>query len=273
MSVTGKKTTTTVFDDYIAQNPEMENVVKGTGTMPSTATAEQGAIANAYQTAYANQQEINRRADNAIYDANKGGWPISVRVIPAKNSLQDEGIPAEPFGYSFARELAISIPYFEPSRVDGYHDWGLIHLATDIDDDCGYLGYRFDASSLVTQDGDPECLMSGYPRDLNGLDGNDVGDYLTYNQYYAVESIVGDVYGQTTCSNGTTYQYRTLYYRIDTYGGMSGSAVLYSDFSATGGVVIVGVHSDYENSARNRGAGITSQLYSFMLAYTSAHNP
>ena len=90
MSVTGKKTTTTVFDDYIAQNPEMENVVKGTGTMPSTATAEQGAIANAYQTAYANQQAINRRADNAIYDANKA-HDLAQKYLDVQNKANGLG--------------------------------------------------------------------------------------------------------------------------------------------------------------------------------------
>ena len=191
------------------------------------------------------------------------GWPVSVKVYPAINSLEE--VDNLPFGFSEALEIAISVPYYETK--DNRHDWGLIRLETPIGNDSGYLGFQFKTDSLVTGDYDPYCLISGYPSDLNSQGGVPM---QTNNQYYDVGEIVGDSVGVTIAQSGTSYTYRALFHNIDTKKGQSGSAVLFPDFFESGGYVMVGIHSGYYPSFdpnNNYAVGIDSELYGFMVAY------
>ena len=85
-----KKKQQTVYDQYLAANPEMTDVVKGNGVMPETATREDQDVAQIYQSAYANEQAINQRADNAIFDANKA-HDLASKYLAVQNEANGLG--------------------------------------------------------------------------------------------------------------------------------------------------------------------------------------
>jgi hypothetical protein len=85
-----KQKQSTVYDQYLAANPKMTDYVTGSGVMPENATREEQDVAQIYQSAYANEQAINKRADNAIFDANKA-HDLSAKYLAVQNEANGLG--------------------------------------------------------------------------------------------------------------------------------------------------------------------------------------
>lgn len=86
----GKKKQLTAYEQYLAVNPEMSGFVTGSGAMPENATREEQDVAQIYQSAYANEQAINKRADNAIFDANKA-HDLASKYLAVQNEANGLG--------------------------------------------------------------------------------------------------------------------------------------------------------------------------------------
>lgn len=128
-------------------------------------------------------------AGHCVYSKADGGWAKSIQVIPGLNGTY------KPYGSAWAARLRTYTGWTSNENSD--HDFALITLKTNIGDSTGWLGYAY-YSNINGVTGN----LSGYPGDLsNGL-----------CQYYH--------YGPILSST----QYR-VYYKIDTYGGQSGSGV------------------------------------------------
>ena len=206
-------------------------------------------------------------AAHCLYDRELG-WPIVLRVSPGVYGSAYS--PTRPFGVSYATEVVVSLPYHEiqddnDPNLEKY-DWGLIYLDYPIGNESGYLGFEYTTGSMVTTIETPYSSISGYPGDRNQIDGS----WATYNQYYAVDEITQDTSGQMVF-NGIAHEYRELMHIIDTGTGQSGSAILYPKLLTMAAYVIRGVHTRWENASTNAAVGITSQMYSFMLAYKNLH--
>lgn len=102
----GKKKQLTAYEQYLAANPEMAGFVTGSGAMPETATREEQDVAKIYQSAYANEQAINSRADAAVLDANKA-HDLSMKYLAAQNQANGLG----GLGISDTSSLRLSSQY------------------------------------------------------------------------------------------------------------------------------------------------------------------
>ncbi len=201
-------------------------------------------------------------AAHNLYCGELGGWAVYVRVTPAVTG--DASSPTNPYGYTSARELVISVPAFEDeAETDGVDcDWGVIRLNSNIGNNSGFLGFQYIAPSLEAT----SVMISGYPVDLNSL-----GD--TCNQYMHSGRIVSDISSQIIAGNNRSYENRLFTYKIDASGGQSGAPILYY---SNGAYQIIGIHSsgsyeiDNDNEYvyyRNNGCGLTSELFNFLWAY------
>ena len=225
-----------------------------------------------YGTATMISSDVAVTAAHCLYDEELGGWPWKVVVTPAIVGMNNtnEAYRTKPFGSSEAEELVISTLFYEglntSNELDAdYHDWGMIRLEDEIGNQSGYLGFQYKTGNMETDVGEPQCTIVGYPGDLNGYD-EDTYLYERFTQYYATGDIFRDTRGSVTADNGTTHEWRLFEHEIDATDGQSGSAVLFPDTTATRGYVIIGIYTGYY-LGYNRAMGITSQLYSFMLAY------
>ena len=176
-------------------------------------------------------------AGHVIY-SQEHGWPVSVEIIPG---IHASFLSNKPFGSSMATELAVCTQYYEYNS--GYHDWGVIRLEDNIGNSSGYLGIKFMTRNMANAD----VKLIGYPGDLN----ND-----TYYQYEQTGTIIED-----NTEEATPATYRSFIHQLDTFRGQSGAPILYNN-------KCIGVHyTPSKNNTFNYAFGITSQLYSFLLAY------
>ena len=201
-------------------------------------------------------------AAHNLYDSEEGGWPTSIQVTPAVNG--SIGFLNTPYGSSMARELVMSIPYFETENSWNC-DWGAIRLVDNIGYNSGFLGFQYIARNIA---GEFPTIISGYPGDLN--------DYWdTRNQYMHSDTIdVDKTFDSYIASNTTAYQKRYFRYDTDTTDGQSGAPILYCD---NGTYQIIGIHSggipedpDDPNTEYlyNVGFALTYQVFSFLWSYT-----
>ena len=196
-------------------------------------------------------------AAHCLYNSSLG-WPSSVLFVPGINGPSSS--PNMPYGFAVAAEIAISTPYYY-DPVYSLHDWGVIRFATNIGNNCGYLGFQYWHRDMS----DFSAMISGYPGDLNGFDAaTETLDF--YNQYKAINIISSDNLGTTTCSNNTTYDWRVFGCLIDATSGQSGSPLLYRS-STQDAYQIIGVYIAAIGANENGCAGLTSQLFSFLFAY------
>lgn len=224
-----------------------------------------------YGTATMISPDVAITAAHCIYDEVSGTWPYKVVISPAINGLNhdNEANRNTPYGSSEAEELVVSTLFYEGSNTNNkldadYHDWGMIRLEEPIGNQSGYLGFQYKTGNMATNNGNPQCMISGYPGDLNGYNPT-TGILPRCNQYFATEDIFRDTRGSVTAANGTIHEWRLFEHEIDATDGQSGAAVLFPDTTATRGYVIIGIYTGY--LGYNWAMGITSQLYSFMLAY------
>ena len=213
-----------------------------------------------YGTAWMISDDAAATAAHVIYHETDG-WATNVLVIPGlcydPPVLMQMGYLFGPYGYAAATELVVSTQWHDSASLN--HDWGVLRLNSSIGNSSGYLGFQFCSynlfdSNLEEDENLRSITLSGYAGDRNNLtDSSAFND--EYFQYVSSGEIVGD-----TTENVSIPTYRKLEYRADTTGGQSGAPVLYEGKS-------IGFHSGGEDMNQNRGTGITSQLYSFLLAY------
>lgn len=150
-------------------------------------------------------------AGHCLYDP-EFGWTADIAVVPGK----DEGF--EPFGWEWAADYWVPDGWYETGG--DLYDWGIISLAsTDLGETVGWL-YIAELTTETLMADDFEPAIAGYPGDAAPAATmwfdwmpwfTDVDDFL-------------------------------LYHEIDTYPGMSGSAVFSSNFDSDLLGAIVGIH-------------------------------
>lgn len=234
--------------------------VKSTFIHPIT-----GATITSFGTAWMISPDTAATAAHVIYDEDCG-WATSVTVIPGLCVTPPifNMIPIEfmgPYGYSNATEIAVSTQW-KDNKSD-YHDWGVIRLSESIGNNSGYLGFKYCSYNLVPSNLAPgeelrSVMISGYPGDRNNL--TDDSDGITWNneyfQYVSSGYIVGDI-----TENISIPTYRRIEHRADTSNGQSGSPLIYEGQS-------IGIHTTpIDGAIENEAVGISSQLFSFLLAY------
>lgn len=167
-----------------------------------------------------------------------GGWRTNVRVYPGRNGAQS------PFGSCGARNL-YSVYGWVRDRDERY-DYGAIKLDCTVGNTTGWLGFWWQAASLVGL----RAIIDGYPGDK------------PLEQWRATDSVrVNDDL--------------QIFYQNDTIPGSSGSSVYSTQSSfCTGpcvmGIHAYGVHGAPPHSNHNHGVRITKPVYENLLAWRNA---
>jgi V8-like Glu-specific endopeptidase len=167
-------------------------------------------------------------AGHCAWSAENGGWAKSIEVVPGLSGAY------KPFGSAWAHGIRAYRGYTEGG--DRNHDFALITLDRPIGNSAGWFGYAYW----------PE--IEGYTANIAGYPGDrDNGVY----QYYHSGPI----------DKADEMQ---VYYRIDTYGGQSGSGV-YS-IEEDGGRYVFAVHA-WGNDQTNGGTRIDSTKFDSITAW------
>jgi glutamyl endopeptidase len=144
-------------------------------------------------------------AGHCVFGSDHGGWVKSIEVVPGMDGRR------APFGSAWATQMRCYRAWVEQEDRD--HDFALITLDREIGQETGWFGYAT-FTNVVGLTGH----ISGYPGDLD--DG-----MVQYAGYGPID-------------DATDYQ---VLYRIDTYGGQSGSGVY--EIDADGSPYIFAVHT------------------------------
>ncbi len=195
-------------------------------------------------------------AAHSLYNSSKGGWPIRVEVTPAAYGSCYLVNPHAPYGTATAREIVISLPFFENGSVPQW-DWGVIRLNSNVGNYSGFLGFHYFDMNVS----DLSVMIAGYPADLNN-------NLATRNQYKHSGLIYYDESSYVTLSNYGTYETRYFEFFIDVTSGQSGSPILcYWE----GAYQIIGILSG-ENTVNgtcvsNDGFALISEVFQFLVTY------
>jgi glutamyl endopeptidase len=130
----------------------------------------------------------------------------SYKIYPGKNAA------SSPYGYCTAKSLR-SVTGWTNSKKDDY-DYGAIKLNCTVGNSTGWFGYYWKSKSLKHE----PTIITGYP-----------GDKTNLSQWESVDKV-------------RVNQTRRVFYKNDTYGGMSGSPV-WNDRYGTGGAYAFGIHN------------------------------
>jgi glutamyl endopeptidase len=175
-------------------------------------------------------------AGHCVFLQDDGGWPKSIKVIPAKNG------PQEPFGAFLSKRFASVDGWVDRRKRD--FDYGVIFL------DDGRVGSQvgnFAVQALsVSELKGTDAQISGYPADLDRAEV----------QYFHLRPVI-DV-------NDTR-----LVYDIDTFGGQSGSPIWQDTVEK--GVVAVGIHTTGATSS-NSGTRITNDVLGNLALWVENEN-
>jgi glutamyl endopeptidase len=145
-------------------------------------------------------------AGHCVYLHNEGGFAQTVEVIPGLNGS------LRPYSSFFSTRLRAVDGWIRTKRPDC--DYGVILLDDDAGNRLGWWNVRSERDELLTK---TEANICGYPQDR---------DQATRQYFHARK--LGDV------SPGL------LYYRIDTFGGQSGSPIWQNTGTER---IAVGVHT------------------------------
>jgi glutamyl endopeptidase len=175
----------------------------------------------------------------------RGSWRTNVRVWPG----YDAG--SRPYGSYSARWLASVTGWTQ--FADEQYDYGVIKLWTNVGNTVGWYGIWWQTASL---DGLPSVIV-GYPGDKSP----------TQSQWVGVDQV------RVTQTN-------QVFYKTDTFNGMSGSAVWQdrpsgSAFCANGpcayAIHTKGLHGAVPHSDHNHGTRITQPVYNNLVAWRNAN--
>jgi len=172
-------------------------------------------------------------AGHCVYLHDDGGWPRSIKVVPALNGS------VEPYGEGVATRFQATEGWTK--KQDTNYDYGAILLDQPLGRDAGWFSFA------VLDDGDLEkndANIAGYPYDL---------DHAT-RQYFHARRI-------------SSLSPQKLFYDIDTFGGQSGSPIWFN--LDNGQRVAVGVHTT-GSSTSNSGTRIIQEIYTNMKSWAGA---
>jgi len=173
-----------------------------------------------------------------------GTWKRNVRVWPGYNA------GSAPYGSYAARRLH-SVTGWTVSKDERY-DYGVIKLSTNAGNTVGWFGYWWQSASLT---GLP-AIIAGYPGDKSP----------TQSQWLSADLV-------------RVTQDRQVFYKNDSAGGLSGSAVWQdrpagSAFCANGPCIYAihayGLHGIAPHSNHNHGTRITQAVYNNLVAWKNA---
>ncbi len=220
-------------------------------------------------TAYMISDNVAITAAHAVFlqETTSGGsyeWPEKVKVFPGQKSSNI--FTGYPYGNAKAIEVVISAPFFTEkatldssgnrisTRTSSYYDWALLYLDDEIGAETGYFGYQFTNGTTGMN-----VSITGYKD----------GVPPQYKASGTVISAPTNIAGAELLN-----QEYIMLYMIDAGDGQSGSPIYYQ--SSDGSWISIGIHTaDYTyadgTGQLNQGNRFTSQLFSFVLAYTSSH--
>jgi glutamyl endopeptidase len=183
-------------------------------------------------------------AGHCVHSGPGGTWKQNVRVYPG----YDAG--SAPYGSYPAKWLASVIGW--TNSGDERYDYGVIKLSTNAGNTVGWYGFWWQTASL----NNTPSIILGYPGDKSP----------TQSQWVAVDKT-------------RVTQERQVFYKNDTFGGMSGSAVWEdrpagSSFCANGpcayAIHAYGLHGSSPHSNHNHGTRIVQAVFDNLIAWRNA---
>lgn len=168
-------------------------------------------------------------AGHCVYGSELGGWAISITAYPGRNGA------SAPYGSATSVELYA--PEEWVNGEDERYDYGAIKLDTALGETTGWLGYGVKIDDAMIR---RNIRIFGYPADKPA----------------------GTMWG--TRRSIKAVEPEKIYYKIDTYGGQSGSPV-YGKVSNSCQTCAFGIHAygsggmSYPNS--NSGTRVTSAVF------------
>ncbi len=167
--------------------------------------------------------------------AGQGWYPTSsYRIYPGRDGS------SAPYGYCTAKGLYSNIGW----TVSGNHeyDYGAIKLNCTVGNTTGWFGFKYKTTSLLNE----PTIVQGYP-----------GDNASATHWVGAD--------KNRCDAP-----RKIYYKSDSYGGMSGGPI-WNDVTLGSGAVAMGIHA-YGNKwgsgcnyTYNSGTRITSAVYNNLV--------
>ena len=170
-----------------------------------------------------------------------GSFSTNVVFYPGRDGA------TSPFGSCAATTLFTVLGWTNSS--DEQYDYGVIKLNCNIGNTVGWFGWWRQSSTLKKQ----HAQITGYP-----------GDKPVGQQWGSFGEIAAAEKGQ-------------IFYRPDTFGGMSGSPVYQPDREGSGcqvtcamGIHAYGVHGSGNHASNNHGTRITKEVHNNFLAWIAA---
>jgi glutamyl endopeptidase len=198
-----------------------------------------------YCTGFFYGPNVVATAGHCVHSGGSGGaWRTNVRVYPGYNA------GSAPYG-SYPAAWTASVVGWTVSGDERY-DYGVVKLRTSVGNTVGWFGYFWQTASLT---GLPS-IVAGYP-----------GDKTPAKSQWVTADII------------RATQERQVFYKDDTFGGQSGSAVWQdrpagSPFCANGpcayAIHAYGLHGSAPHSDHNHGTRITSAVSTNLTNWRNA---
>jgi len=176
-------------------------------------------------------------AGHCVYNADWGGWATGIVAYPGRNG------GTAPYGLAYATYIFATSGW--TANGDHRYDYGAIKLDTALGNTVGWLGYGVKLDENVVK---KNVRIFGYPGDKPA----------------------GTMWGTRRDIKGVEAQ--KLYYKIDTYGGQSGSPV-YGKLSNTCQTCAFGIHAygigtePYPGS--NSGTRVSDSVFANLVYWAS----
>ncbi len=219
--------------------------IQSTNLYPARATALI-TFTGGYCTGWFYGPNVVATAGHCVHTGGPGGsWRTNVRVWPGYNA------GSAPYGSYPAKWLASVVGWTNSSNEQ--YDYGVVKLSTNVGNTVGWYGlWGWQVASL----NNTPTVILGYPGDKSP----------SQSQWVGVDSV------RVTQAN-------QIFYKNDTFGGMSGSAVWHdrpagSLYCANGpcayAIHAYGLHGAVPHSDHNHGTRITQAVYNNLIAWRNA---
>lgn len=183
-------------------------------------------------------------AGHCVHDGKGGTWHTNVRVYPGYNA------GSAPYG-SFPAKWVASVTGWTQNSDERY-DYGVVKLSTNAGNTVGWFGWFWQTASLT---GLPS-VVAGYP-----------GDKSPAKSLWVAADII------------RATEERQVFYKDDTFGGQSGSAVWYDRPSGSAGcangpcayaIHAYGLHGSAPHSDHNHATRITQAVSTNLTNWRNA---
>jgi glutamyl endopeptidase len=198
-----------------------------------------------YCTGWFYAPNVVATAGHCVHSGGSGGtWRTNVRVLPGYNA------GSAPYG-SFPAKWLASVSGWTQSANEQY-DYGVIKLSSNVGNTVGWFGIWWQSASL----NELPAILAGYPGDKSP----------TQSQWLGVDQV-------------RVTQTRQVFYKGDSFGGQSGSAVWQdrpagSASCANGpcayAIHAYGLHGSAPHSDHNHGTRITQEVYNNLINWRDA---